>query len=320
VNVYSYDLSGLESDNLLAFLALLGLLRALERSRPSWFARASFGGTPLVAKLHVVLEASEEEIARAAAEGCAAYAGAFEFFGLADLKFSADTGRTLLEGARSDPNRARLYSALFSDGAVRPDGDVYRTPLCLMLGAGHQHFLSRLENIGTSRAPKSAAKAKGASSLGDPVAIERALFAAWRRADQTDSFQWDAEDLSLYALSARNPSSVAKKTEHGANRLAILGLLSFQTAPQAGRRWATVDLATRGFSRGGKHRRVRLTWPIWERPATRATIEAMLDESSLALESIEKRWRPGLGIRQVRRSIQIQNGYYLNFRRAETLS
>ncbi|MGH7089221.1 MAG: hypothetical protein ACREFQ_09995, partial [Stellaceae bacterium] len=36
----SHRLDGLEPDNLLAFLALLGLLRALEIKRPEWKPRA----------------------------------------------------------------------------------------------------------------------------------------------------------------------------------------------------------------------------------------------------------------------------------------
>ena len=35
-----HRLNGLEPDNLLAFLALLGLLRALETARPKWRPRA----------------------------------------------------------------------------------------------------------------------------------------------------------------------------------------------------------------------------------------------------------------------------------------
>ena len=38
----SLRLEGLEPDNLLAFLALLGLLRALEASRPTWQPRAAW--------------------------------------------------------------------------------------------------------------------------------------------------------------------------------------------------------------------------------------------------------------------------------------
>jgi len=38
-----HRLEGLEPDNLLAFLALLGLLRSLETARPAWRPRACVG-------------------------------------------------------------------------------------------------------------------------------------------------------------------------------------------------------------------------------------------------------------------------------------
>ena len=38
----TFRLNGIEPDNLLGFLALLGLLRALEASRPIWYPRASW--------------------------------------------------------------------------------------------------------------------------------------------------------------------------------------------------------------------------------------------------------------------------------------
>jgi hypothetical protein len=37
-----FRLDGLEPDNLLAFLALLGLLRALDTRRPDWHSRAGW--------------------------------------------------------------------------------------------------------------------------------------------------------------------------------------------------------------------------------------------------------------------------------------
>ena len=38
----TYRLNGLEPDNLLAFLALLGLLRTLEHARPTWRTRVAW--------------------------------------------------------------------------------------------------------------------------------------------------------------------------------------------------------------------------------------------------------------------------------------
>jgi len=39
---WTHRLEGLEPDNFLAFMALLGLLRALETARPDWCPRAAW--------------------------------------------------------------------------------------------------------------------------------------------------------------------------------------------------------------------------------------------------------------------------------------
>ena len=45
-NSTTHILNGLEPDNLLAFLALLGLLRALEKARPEWKPKVYWQGKP----------------------------------------------------------------------------------------------------------------------------------------------------------------------------------------------------------------------------------------------------------------------------------
>src|ERR1700730_9571881 len=72
-------LPGLEADNLLAFLALLGLLRALEAARPEWRARVSWGGTPVQAALHLTADAAKIDVAQAAGEGIERTIEAFDF-------------------------------------------------------------------------------------------------------------------------------------------------------------------------------------------------------------------------------------------------
>ena len=62
---------GLEADNLLAFLALLGLLRALEVEHPKWCPRAAWdvGEPPLRPVLILGEPTPREAICAAAAEG-----------------------------------------------------------------------------------------------------------------------------------------------------------------------------------------------------------------------------------------------------------
>ena len=75
----AHRLERLEPDNLLAFLALLGLLRALEVAglRP----RAHWAGLPLRPVLTLRRAATQEEVAETATEGCAALAEDYRFDG-----------------------------------------------------------------------------------------------------------------------------------------------------------------------------------------------------------------------------------------------
>ena len=67
----SLRLEGLEPDNLLAFLALLGLLRALEASRPGWQPRAAWDldNPPLRPMLALATPQAAMAICEFAAEG-----------------------------------------------------------------------------------------------------------------------------------------------------------------------------------------------------------------------------------------------------------
>jgi hypothetical protein len=101
-----FRLEGLEPDNLLAFLALLGLLRALEIARPDWNPRAAWevDQPPLRPILTVVQPAGEGPICEVAAAGIAQLAAMNDFGAAIDLKLDRLEGRNLLR-------RARLRSA-----------------------------------------------------------------------------------------------------------------------------------------------------------------------------------------------------------------
>ena len=72
----AHRLDGLEPDNLLAFMALLGLLRTLEEARPDWHPRVSWtvDEPPLRPRLHAAEEVAGDAIVEAAAEGLSALA------------------------------------------------------------------------------------------------------------------------------------------------------------------------------------------------------------------------------------------------------
>ena len=76
-----HRLEGLEPDNLLAFLALLGLLRALETARPHWYPRAAWDLDHPPLRPLLILSESEEVMAicEAAAEGATTLANDYSF-------------------------------------------------------------------------------------------------------------------------------------------------------------------------------------------------------------------------------------------------
>src|SRR5689334_24453676 len=188
------ELRGLEPDNLLAFLALVGLLRALEEEKPEWKARVHWLGQPPVAMLGLASSVSADEVVTAADAGIRKLGSAYAF-DRTDLNYKLDEFRALAMESRQDIQRARLVTALASDGVKRRNGQtVEPTPLCAMFGQGHQHFLSRLANIAKRDHPANAHD------------LAKALFEPWRYEDATDSFRWDPIEDRRYAHQFGDPS------------------------------------------------------------------------------------------------------------------
>jgi hypothetical protein len=309
-----HRLEGLEPDNLLAFLALLGLLRALEAAglRP----RAHWAGLPLRPVLSLPEAMTQEEVAERAAEGCLALAKDHDVDGEKDLTFDAVRARSLLEAGMAPEARGRaaLYGALFSDGALKEDGRVVAAPLCAMFGQGHQHFLTRLAEVPRGALPKALAKRKPPPDLNAAEKLTAALFAPWERVDETDGFRWDPAEDRRYALRFKNPSGDAGRTVHGANRLAALGLPAMPGAAVIRRRGIRfLTLGADVAPDGG----LEITWPIWDRAASLAGVQALLAHPALVGEAGEELRR--LGILERRRARRIANGKFMNFTRAEAV-
>jgi hypothetical protein len=307
------EVPGPEIDNLLGFLCLLGALRALDASRRHWFARLYFAGVPLRARLVLDVDAARREIVAAVSEGLEIFRPYFRFQEQ-DLTFSAEAARGYLRDARNQGDiPAMVFSALCSDGAFRADGArILPTPLCAMFGQGHQHFLQRLTNVANGAPPRSAKTT--AADLNDLSRIDQALFGRWTRRDATEAFRWDFEEDRRYALRYTNPSNDPAMTEHGANRLAVVGMLSFQTAPIL--RGPYTQLAARGVSRGQRSE-MYITWPIWTMPATLETIHSMLDRRELTEEIPDLRAFKYAGVIQARRVRRMHVEKFISFSRAK---
>ena len=313
----THRLDGLEPDNLLAFMALLGLLRALEEARPDWCPRVSWtvDEPPLRPCLRVARGVAEDAILEATAEGLGTLARHHDFKGLSDLKLLPDDAtRRLRDAAGSHRYTGELWAALISDAAMARDGKkVEPTPLCLMFGQGHQHFLARLASVPRETMPPKRGFGHNKSEISETECLREALFAPWERPDATDSFRWDPSEDVRYALRARDPTDSRTKetTQHGANRLAAVGLSILTVVPK--RRFSKVRLALLGGGRepNGDH---TLDWPIWRDPVGLAGIRALLGHPHLDRSET----RAALGVVERRRARRISVGKFMNVTRAES--
>ena len=314
-----HRLDGLEPDNLLAFLALLGMLRALEAARPAWLPRVSWTvyRPPVRPVLHLAEAATEQEVAAALAAGLAELAPRHDFSPMKDLKLSsADATERLRTAARADRYTADLWAALVSDAATRDRNkqrEAEPTPLCLLFGQGHQHFLERLGAIPQETTPPSRGGGRSRASISETECLSEALFSPWTRPDDTKSFRWDPQEDVRYALRATDPtdSKTRETTQHGANRLAAIGLSVLTVAPR--RRGPDTRLELLGGSRDRGS--FCVTWPIWEAPISLAAIRALLGHTGLD----DAATRTTLGVADRRRTRRVSAGKFMNFTRAESI-
>jgi len=292
-------LRGLEADNLLAFLALLGLLRALDAARPEWQARAAWQGIPPRAVLHLASPVDAQSVI-AQTDAAIRKLGRNYAFDEHDLKYTPAEFRVLARKARRNPQRARLVAALASDGALKrssKDAQVAATPLCAMFGQGHQHFLSRLTGMATRH---------DAANQAD---LARALFEPWRYEDDSDSFRWDPIEDRRYAHQFGNPSETRNKigTVTGANRLAAIGFAVLASVPTAS------GLATLGVS--GARRERDVCWPLVGVPTSLSGYLALLAHPWLG-DDQKAAELAAYGVVAIARARRYQVDKYFNFERA----
>lgn len=325
--VHAHRLEGFEPDNLLAFLALLGVLRSLEafdltqhesdklRPRAAW----DVDHPPLRPSLTFGRAVSQEDILTRITWGIERLA-THHAFDRKGLSYSRAESRELLtkevqKAHLEAREKIDLLAALMSDGAVKEQKKmevVEPTPLCLLFGQGHQHFLERLASVPHQAAP--VIKDKGKKPVSAAECLGEALFHPWRRKDDSFSFRWDPAEDVRYALRAGDPTDPAYKsgTQHGANRLAAIGLATLTVSPQ--RRGVRIrpqviggDFGAKGFS---------FAWPIWREPATLATIRAMLAHRHLRkVDALVH-----LSVEHVFEARRISVGKFMNFSRARGLA
>ncbi|MEB2344209.1 MAG: hypothetical protein OZ948_05670 [Deltaproteobacteria bacterium] len=294
---------GLEVDNLLAQLASWGLLRALDEARPVWLPRLSWAGPPWCARLHLADEADEAEVAQVANEGVLSIARRFDVGSHRNVSFDEDAYLEHLQHVRGDEQGSGLAAALTAQRPHRRDGTLMPSPFVLMFGQGHQHFLERLVDVPLGVLPKRLQRRKPAPNLNDPARIADALFAPWRRDDETDAFRWDPKEDQRYALRFDDPSEAgAAATVHGANRLATLAFASLTCAP---RRDAPGVAAVRRA-----RATIEFIWPIWDVPLGLGGILSLLSHPDVIAGRLQN--VRAFGVREIYRARRISNGKFMN--------
>ena len=316
-----HPLHGLEPDNLLAFLALLGLLRALEASQPQWQPRVDWAGDSLAARLHLSLSVTSTDIVAACDQGISLLQSAY-VFDRPDPNYTAEQFRSAFHGS-SNMERERLAAALGSDVGRQGNEMAEITLLCTMSGQGHQHFLERL-NLAVK-------DPDGGVSARRPELV-RSLFSPWRYGGNPKlSFRWDPLEDRRYAYQYGNPEESRNKigSEPGACRLAAVGFTAFTSAPavalptdrrsphpQVGFTAFTSAPAVTGLRTiGGARHRLEICWPIVQVPTSLAGHVALLAHPWLVQPDLSPRLR-AYGVRAIARSRRYTVGRFRSFERA----
>jgi hypothetical protein len=314
VRCSSHRLEGIEPDNLLAFLSLLGLLRAVEEVRSEWRPRASWklDRPPPRPILTLAEPATREETCEAAAQGVAKLSAFHDFGAATDLKLDVHQAMLLCEqSVAGERYFSDVCAALICDMATGADGaKVEPTPLAYP-SVATSNFLKNFLHLSEAELPEK--RGRDPSYPKDAAAcIEQALFEPWRRLDRPVGLRWDPDEAKRHAYQWRAPTKDLPTTQHGANRLAIVGLSALTCAP------VVIGGRVRLSVIGGRDGRdgFSLAWPMWKVPASLAAIRALLSHPGLHV--------PGaldhLGVDHVRVSRRISLDRLRNFTRAEPLA
>ncbi|MCY4427348.1 MAG: hypothetical protein OXC05_10010 [Halieaceae bacterium] len=172
-----------------------------------------------------------------------------------ELKLMPEDIKSYLEHATQDGLGGDLATALVAEGSL--DNQGVAKPSDLYFTAGQQKFLGTVRKI------------MGAVVHEDLVTD---MTGPWCYASELPSLGWDIADDRVYALRAKNPSPEKKRTNPGAEALAILGLSLHPVYAGNGR------TLTNGCS--GTWKSGRYTWPLWCKPASPGTVKSLLAHAS----------------------------------------
>ena len=304
---------GPEAGNLLGFLASLGTLVVLDRVwtgdsvRLSW-AHHRGAWRPV---FHVPGQTTEDVIVDAISSELQRFPSppGLEDLGM-DLTVTPDTFRRFAMraavSAQPRDRRAADFAIAYGSEAVDNDGKIQDTAFRTMSGAGHQHFLGSMHELGrvTSREH-----------------IASALFEPWQYMDGRPSMRWDPVDDRRYAYRADDPATSTTapiRTVRGANRLAIEALPLFPTAPRGNR------LVTTGFkriepaARGGRTRWI-LRWPVWSPALPLSVVRSLLTYPGVVSDEADRKQLVVMGVVEIYEAERLTEGQFRNFTPARAL-
>jgi hypothetical protein len=261
----SHRLEGLEPDNLLAFLALLGLLRALELTRPEWQPRAywEIKKAPLRPVLTTRMPTASGEISSNALDGLLIFKDALRPFSWPRSKQGSAK-----KGLLSDPSRyralsTRCISALGACSSDHRDRLVWQLRCDLLASSGANRMDARKgEVFDTTPMKLPSGQMTFIGAQFDTISVCKAedicnsLFNAWTYGHKGNSLRLSPEEARRYAYRGSDPSPEGSCTELGASALGTLGLLTF-TISGAQPHWRMVAYS-------GRRSEGKISWPIWD--------------------------------------------------------
>ncbi len=337
-------LSGLRADTLLAFLALLGLLRALEAVRPDWRPRVSWCGPPWLPRLHLDVApdcgpdrgpdgAAERAAERAADRGASAVAAAA--VAAAAAAAVADDGIALLAGGYAFDGHKNIdftgkdfrklaWAAATSAGA-NESALVRRAAADVVAALAADGCLNRAGDR-VQATPLCAIFGQGHQNFLERLAavvrvddaadkrhrhLSEALFEPWTYAEEGLTFRWDPAEDRRYALGFADPGGEKIRTVPGANRLAAVGFPLFTCMPQ-GRHLAAPGIAQEG-------RELTVSWPVWKAPLGLAAVRTLLNHAGLPADPPDRAGLEPYGVTEVFRARRVPAGKYFSFSAAEAL-
>lgn len=267
-----FKLSGLSHNNLLAFLTLVGTMKLLDSTRPDWSPRAAWRDH--LPTIYVDADIKQEQFLDAILEGLKEFGNRMGHIKQKNMKIEVEEFAKLQREA--DPG---IVAALGSDGASKMDNKkeiVEYTPLCMILGSGHQYFLERLRNATHVKEDQQVIQE-----------VKDALFSEWysdsNSADKSDkkiTFRWDPQEYRPHAYRNKDPSGDAVMPVNGANRLAAVGFTVYDCVPtKHGLCTASHRVPEKKkvqMEKESDASKEAIFWPIWNMRLSLASVLALM--------------------------------------------